>query len=179
MSERIHAKKSRLRSAAQAANGLEASPRKRVREQRAPLHRYGTAGRTLSRLAHPSNRLIALLNGRWRVIDDPLQWILQRKNGSPRKKNSGWQSVSFCRTREALLRCVRELCCSVDEVGSRCTQQYRGLDPHALRQLLSLPEWHRDWDRRNLDAHRTDRAQSDAGLELLAAKALEDSNAEE
>ena len=29
--------------------------------------------------AHPSNRLIAQLNNDWRVVDDPLQWILQRR----------------------------------------------------------------------------------------------------
>jgi hypothetical protein len=34
--------------------------------------------------AHPSNRLVAQLNERWRVIDDPLQWILQWKKGNPR-----------------------------------------------------------------------------------------------
>jgi len=29
--------------------------------------------------AHPSNRLIAQLNANLRVVDDPLQWILQRR----------------------------------------------------------------------------------------------------
>jgi hypothetical protein len=36
--------------------------------------------------AHPSNRLIAQLNTNWRVIHDPLQWVLQRKKGNPRKR---------------------------------------------------------------------------------------------
>jgi hypothetical protein len=64
--------------------------------------------------AHPSNRLVAQLNTTWRVVDDPPQWILQRKKGNPRKKNSGWRSRSFCTTRGALLRCVREYCGDVD-----------------------------------------------------------------
>ena len=115
--------------------------------------------------AHPSNRLLAQLNTNWRVVDDPLQWILQRRKGNPRKKNSGWQGRSFCRTREALLRCVRQAC----EV----------VDPNALAKLHALPDWHQDWDGTNLDVHGTTRAQPDAVLEALADKALESSNADE
>src|SRR5262245_38206740 len=29
--------------------------------------------------AHPSNRPLAQLNDRWRIVDDPLQWILQQR----------------------------------------------------------------------------------------------------
>jgi hypothetical protein len=36
--------------------------------------------------AHPSNRLTAQLNSNWRVVDDPLQWILQRRKGKPAKR---------------------------------------------------------------------------------------------
>jgi hypothetical protein len=101
------------------------------------------------RPAHPSNRLVAQLNETWRVIDDPLQWILQLRKGNPRKKNPGWRGRSFCRTRKALLRCIREYCGEVD-VG-------------ALARVKSLPEWHSDWDRKttppNLDVLRTDQAQ--------------------
>src|SRR6185312_16167425 len=83
-------------------------------------------------LAHASNRLIALLNEGWRVVDDPLQWILQRRKGNPRKKNSGWRDRSFCTTREGLLRCVRESCGEVDDT--------------ALAQLRALPNFHADGD---------------------------------
>jgi hypothetical protein len=82
--------------------------------------------------AHPSNRLIAQLNANWRVVDDPLQWILQRRKGNPRKKNSGWQDRSFCTTREGLLRCVRESCSEVDD--------------KAIAQIHALPELHSDWE---------------------------------
>src|SRR6476646_9362545 len=78
--------------------------------------------------ALPSNRLLAQLNANWRVVDDSLQWILQRKRGKPRKKNSGWQDRSFCTTREGLLRCVRETCGEVDD--------------EALAHLRALPEFH-------------------------------------
>ena len=117
------------------------------------------------RPAHPLNRPIAQLSERWRVVDDPLQGILQRKKGNPRKKNSGWTGRSFCRTREALLRCVREYCGQVD--------------PAALEKLNALPEWHLDWDCTNLDVHGTARAQPGARSEPLVAKALEGSDADE
>ena len=39
---------------------------------------------------------------------------LQRKKGNPRTKNAGWRDRSFCRTREGLLRCIREYCGEVD-----------------------------------------------------------------
>ena len=81
-------------------------------------------------LAHPSNRLIAQLNENWRVVDDPLQWILQRKKGSPREKNSGWRNRSFCTTREGLLRCIRE--CSGE------------IDADAFAKLRGMPDNHSD-----------------------------------
>ena len=68
------------------------------------------------------------LNSGWRVVDDLLQWILQRRDGKPDKKHSGWTSRSFCRTREGLLRCVREYCGVVDA--------------EALARLESLPDFH-------------------------------------
>jgi hypothetical protein len=118
-----------------------------------------------TRPAHPSNRLIAQLNERWRVVDDPLQWILQRKKGKSRRKNLGWRGRSFCTMREALLRCVREYCCEVD--------------PAALGKLEALPDWHLDRDCTNLDVRGTDRARSYRQSEPLLTNALEVSNADE
>jgi len=80
--------------------------------------------------AHPSNRTLAQLNDRWRIVDDPLQWILQQRKGNSRKKNSGWQNRSFCRTRGGLLRCVREKCGEVHA--------------EALARLQALPKFHCD-----------------------------------
>jgi hypothetical protein len=84
--------------------------------------------------------LLAQLNANWRVVDDPLQWILQRKKGNPRKKNYGWRNRSFCRTREGLLGCVREYCGDVDA--------------GAQAQLEALPDYHPDWEPREI-AERT------------------------
>ena len=83
-----------------------------------------------SPLAHPSDPLLIQLNPQWRVIDDDLQYILQIRKGNSRSKATGWRSRSFCRTREALLRCVREYCGPVTA--------------NALRQVRALPEWHLD-----------------------------------
>jgi hypothetical protein len=63
-------------------------------------------------------------------VDDQVQWILQRRKGNARKKNSGWRNRSFCTTREVLLRCIREHCGQVDE--------------NALSALEALPEHHAD-----------------------------------
>jgi len=73
------------------------------------------------------------LNVQWRVVDDPLQWILQRRKGTPGKKKSGWQHCSFCRTREGLLRCVREYCGEIDGP--------------ALASLEALADFHPDWEK--------------------------------
>jgi hypothetical protein len=80
--------------------------------------------------AHPSERLLIQLNPRWRVIDDDLQYLLQRRKGTSRSKATGWTCHSFCRTRDALLRCIREYCGSMED--------------HALEQVRALPDWHID-----------------------------------
>ena len=51
----------------------------------------------------------------------------------------GLADRSFCRTRDALLRCVREYCGEVD--------------PSALATLKALSDWHPDWDRRRQRAN--------------------------
>lgn len=113
-----------------------------------------------NRLAHPSVGLIAQLNATWRVVDDPLQWRLQRKKGNLRNKNSGWRNQSFCTTREALLRCVREYCGNVERA--------------ALATLTALHEHHA---MQNLDVRGTDQAQTEGQSKPLVPKALEDSGA--
>src|SRR5262249_19234027 len=74
--------------------------------------------RLSQRPTHPSDRLLIQLNGAWRVVDHALQWILQRRAGNPRNKNSGWENRSYCTSRAALLRCTREYCGEVDVTAS-------------------------------------------------------------
>ncbi len=101
-----------------------------VREPSSPPDGGDLATDKLAAPAHPSNPLVAQLNGRWRVVDDPLQWVLQRRQGNARQKNTGWRCRSFCRTRMALLRCIHDYCGPVD--------------PAALPTLKTLPDYHLD-----------------------------------
>src|SRR5262245_62084112 len=95
--------------------GTSIHPQKRgVRESVEVRTPAATPSPVPSPLAHPLNRLLAQLNEQWRVVDDPLQWILQRRKGNPRKKNSGWKDRSFCTTRHGRLRWVHEYCGEVD-----------------------------------------------------------------
>ena len=50
------------------------------------------------------------LNAIWRVSDDPPQWALQCRDGSPREKASGWAGRKFIRNRDHLLKRIGELC---------------------------------------------------------------------
>ena len=74
--------------------------------------------------------VVAILNRRWRVIDDPLQWILQVRKGRARVKASGWLGIAFCMTRTALLRNIYEHCGPVDQ--------------NTMALIYTLPEWHPD-----------------------------------
>ena len=137
MSERIRARENLHRNASgecsnETHQAIELSSKRAVREPDEARSPASIPPPFPSPLAHPLNRLTVQLNTKWRVTDDPLQWVLQRKRGNPRKKNSGWQDRSFCRTREGLLRCVREYCGDVD--GG------------ALAELRALPDFHPDWE---------------------------------
>jgi len=58
--------------------------------------------------------VVARLNARWRVIEckDSIQWILQF--ATRRHVQTGWQGRSFLRSREGLLRAVRDLAGPID-----------------------------------------------------------------
>ena len=60
--------------------------------------------------ADRTDRIVARLNERWRVVYDPLQWILQVRKGQARTRATGWTSRRFHRQRTALIRSVHELC---------------------------------------------------------------------
>ena len=113
-----------------APNELPRAAKEQVRDKQKQRPANSDSEPTASPLAHPSNRLLIQLNPQWRVIDDDLQYLLQNRKGNSRTKATGWRSRSFCRTREALLRCIREYCGLVDQ--------------KALEQVSALPEWHID-----------------------------------
>jgi hypothetical protein len=66
--------------------------------------------------------VVAILNSKWRVIQchDCVQWVLQSRDST-----SLWRGHSYCRSREALLRCV---------------QKHAGaIEPTAVATLAALP----------------------------------------
>ena len=67
-----------------------------------------------SRFAPPSSPFPLMLNENWRVVDDPLQWIVQQRKGNRRGKNTGWRGRLFFRTRSGLLSRLEEYCGEVD-----------------------------------------------------------------
>jgi hypothetical protein len=71
--------------------------------------------------------IVVTLNSNWRVIRcaDGVQWILQRRSAPASTRAHDWRARSYCRTREALIRCARE---------------YSGtIGPEAFAVLAALP----------------------------------------
>ena len=68
------------------------------------------------------------INSRSRVIEDPLQWILQVRRGRETSKGTGWRDRAYCAQRTALIRCVGEYCGEVS--------------PDALAVIKTLPPRH-------------------------------------
>ena len=71
-------------------------------------------------------RVIVQLNDRWRITDDGVQWILQRRESRSTDRGTGWKGRSYCTQRATLLRDIRGYCGDAD--------------PHAHRQIEALPE---------------------------------------
>jgi hypothetical protein len=59
------------------------------------------------------------LNARWRVIEchDGIQWILQARNRAETVARDVWRGRSYCRTREALVRCCDAYCDAIEPAG--------------------------------------------------------------
>lgn len=79
--------------------------------------------------------VVAAFGDKYRVVDDPLQWVLQARHGSRTRPGPDgpvtveqWRDVAFCRTRKGIMDSVRE--------------KHREHEPDAMRALLALPERH-------------------------------------
>jgi hypothetical protein len=73
------------------------------------------------RLADRSRRLVAVLNDRFRVVDDGIQWMLQKRKGRPTSKSTGWRGCGSCvRSRALLLDGISKLQVDPDTPPSRC-----------------------------------------------------------
>jgi hypothetical protein len=73
-------------------------------------------------------RVVTVLNDKWRVIEcrDGIQWILQSRDTRKAHATGVWRGRSYCRTKEALLRCASH----AGEINSSAT---------AI--LAALPDW--------------------------------------
>jgi len=107
------------------------SQKKRVRKRQIGSAAAVFAPKLETSPAHHSNRVLAELNSNWKVIEGPGQWVLQQRKGRPRCKNRGWLGRSYCATRAALLRSIREYCGAVDAAS--------------LSVIETLPETHLDF----------------------------------
>lgn len=75
-----------------------------------------------------------ILNSRWCVIDDPLQWILAVRQRENSNSGNEYRHRSFCASRSGLLRCIDEY---IVRPGA-------AVDPDALDAIYRLPEMHPD-----------------------------------
>jgi len=83
------------------------------------------------------------LSDNWRLASDPLQWIIQRREGKQ------WRSVQFiASTREVLVRCLRELGAVVDK--------------EAQLELDNLPGTFREWKKTPSAPRRRNKTPSNA-----------------
>ncbi len=84
-------------------------------------------GRPPRETADDYPNIVARLSDKWRVIVCPagIQWILQKRDAG-NAPSTGWRGVSYCVTREALVR----LCGGLESP----------VDPAALSALAALPE---------------------------------------
>jgi hypothetical protein len=70
------------------------------------------AASPISQLQHHSKAFPVPLNDDWRVTDDPLQWVLERRKGQAR-----WEGRYYFRTRSGLLSFVKEQCGEIEQEG--------------------------------------------------------------
>ena len=88
-----------------------------------------------------ADRFLIQISRNWRLAEDDLQWILQRcRNGrrfqNERDHTGNWYGRSFCRTRKALSRCVRENVKIEDDEDSALIEA-------AVARVQAWPEMHR------------------------------------
>jgi hypothetical protein len=86
------------------------------------------AAASTSEEAENYRAVVTILNPRWRVIEcqKRIQWILQRRAGL-RYGRTRWEGRCFCRTRDVLVRRVRELAGDIEPIASAV--------------LKNLPDW--------------------------------------
>lgn len=74
---------------------------------------------------------ILSLNDRWRLAYDPLQWVVQRRDGKGDGKSSGWRGITYPGHVSTIWRTVGEKRISVTATASAT--------------LTAWPEKHGEW----------------------------------
>jgi hypothetical protein len=74
-----------------------------------------------------------VLNDKYRIIDETIQWILEVRRSADGVHNPKYQSIRYCRSRIGLAACV-------DTLAGNVT-------PEARRLTEALPDWHVDRDK--------------------------------
>jgi hypothetical protein len=75
----------------------------------------------------PSTLFPIALGERLQLVDDPLQWIVERQvSKTPKGRDRGWRQVRFHRDREVLLVWLRSW----------------GAPPDAIAMVAGFPRWH-------------------------------------
>ncbi|MGE0735304.1 MAG: hypothetical protein AB7P50_11180 [Alphaproteobacteria bacterium] len=72
--------------------------------------------------------VLSELSARWRIVNEPLQWVLQVRKGRCRARATGWRAIRFHVERTALIASVQRFCGDVR--------------PEAMAVLAALPELH-------------------------------------
>ena len=88
-----------------------------------------------------ADRFLFQISRNWRLAEDDLQWMLQRcmhkRMYAAIPSHSGnWRGHSFCRTRKALIRCIREHVRLKDGEAPALVEA-------AVARVERWPEWHK------------------------------------
>jgi hypothetical protein len=109
------------------------------------LHPHADPFSSKKRPAVLSRNVVAVLNDRFRVVDDGIQWMLEQRKGRPTQKSTGWRACGpYVRTRDLLLKCIE---------GSEIV-------PAVLSILLALPEKHPSLARNGFERRKRKRSRA-------------------
>ena len=82
-----------------------------------------------------------ILNEQRRIVDDPLQWIIQRRRGTAGPKRLGWEPIRFHASRDHMLKWVQANIRDLDVSASRRSRIFRSVtrEEFSTSKLGRLP----------------------------------------
>jgi hypothetical protein len=111
--------KSEKPATAETVNGLRSSGSGKIDEEATNPNTVAAQPRSRSESDNDYAAVVAVLTDHWRVIEcrDRIQWIVQFRETAEIAPRARWRSRSFCRSREALVRCAVRLCGTAHGLG--------------------------------------------------------------